>query len=82
MALLTPKVEAFGFQNFFLSYFISKWNHHRINVEIDKQNKTKPITTGMILERAREPYALAFALELSYFAGSEPGRLSLSLGWI
>ena len=33
--------------------------------------------SGLILERAREPDALYFALGLSCFASSEPGRLSL-----
>ena len=30
---------------------------------------------GLILERAREPDAVCFALGLSYFESSEPGRL-------
>ena len=33
--------------------------------------------SGLILERAREPDALYFALGLSCFASSEPGGLSL-----
>ena len=33
--------------------------------------------TGLILERAREPDALYFALGLSCFASSEPGWLSV-----
>ena len=35
------------------------------------------LSTGLILERAREPDALYFALGLSCFASSEPGGLSL-----
>ena len=35
------------------------------------------LSSGLILERARKPDALYFALGLSYFAVSEPGRLSL-----
>ena len=35
------------------------------------------LSAGLIFERAREPDALSFALGLSYFASSEPGRLSL-----
>ena len=33
--------------------------------------------SGLILERAREPDALCFALGLSHFVSSEPGGLSL-----
>ena len=39
--------------------------------------KSDGLQAGLILERAREPDALYFALGLSYFASSEPGRLSL-----
>ena len=40
--------------------------------------KAKQVTwAGLILERAREPGALYFALGLSCFASAEPGRLSL-----
>ena len=53
-----------------LPLMISQPRHRHVNV--------LPLTSAvLLLERARKPLALYFAVGLALFAGSEPGALSL-----